>query len=299
MPMKSIRPILLIATLAVAASVSAQVVDFVIVEKVNQFRQDDATTASEFLTNNWKFRSSIEGSGMSNIIPTPAPTLSLPGTSTGSPLMTYVPGDNAWVTEAFFTGATTTGKALMDAAYNNGTYTINAFGATTPPALSLTSEAYPNTPIATATGAGIISFTGGILTVNPGSSLMLTTNTFSGFSSGNDHVGLYIWGNNDAYNPNDTPDTFTAASVNYTINAGLLTAGNTYTVEMMFDNVVGSLVTLSSTGSAELDGAQAAAVFSSSTTFTIQAIPEPSAYAAIFGVLALAGAKIARRRRTT
>ncbi len=66
-----------------------------------------------------------------------------------------------------------------------------------------------------------------------------------------------------------------------------LTAGN-YTVEIEF-NAVNEL----NIGDFP---APAVALFTSRTQFSLQVIPEPSTYAAIFGAVALAGVMLHRRR---
>lgn len=68
------------------------------------------------------------------------------------------------------------------------------------------------------------------------------------------------------------------------------TAGSNFFMEAGFFNIIG----LTASGLGE---AQQAFVAGSTTYFSLQAIPEPSTYAAIFGALALVGVAIHRRRR--
>jgi hypothetical protein len=77
------------------------------------------------------------------------------------------------------------------------------------------------------------------------------------------------------------------------INAGTLTAGQTYSFELVFVNsVYNDISTITSPG-ADVGLAGYVTI----VNFDIQAIPEPSTYAAIFGALTLAGVMIHRRRR--
>lgn len=71
------------------------------------------------------------------------------------------------------------------------------------------------------------------------------------------------------------------------------TAGTRLELEAGFFNVIG----LTDSGLGDVGDADKAFMIGSTTSFTLAAIPEPSTYAAIFGVLALAGVVIHRRRR--
>jgi hypothetical protein len=284
--MKTMRVLLaLLSAMTAAIIASAQTVSFVLVGKEHSFTQTNTGTVVENASNNWTFTTHIEGTGLTLTVPSPAPSFSAPAGSTGTTgAMTFEPSDNQWRSKYSFTGAGSAGQALLDAAYNNGTYNITAFGATISP--SLTGDSYTNTPMATLSAG---TWSGGILYLNPGQALTITTNTFAGYSG--DHIGINI----NAPSYNQSPETFVASSLSATILSGDVISGRTFTVDMAFDKIIG-FTTITGT-STPLDGGTLASIYTVSTSFTVQVIPEPATMAELFGVVALAGAIFQRRRR--
>jgi hypothetical protein len=276
--MKTTRVVMaLFFGMLVHASLSAQIVQFLVVSKSHSSTQMDNSTTVD-TGSPWAFDAHVEGSGD---LSGGAVTLTKPS-GTGSTTMTYNPGGEKWALNAFFAD-----QASLDAAYGDGNYGLTAFGQTVSP-IFLSGGIYPSAaPIATNLSGGTII--GGVLTWDVSQSLTITV---SGIA---DHIGINVNGQNF----NASPETFGGTTLSVVIGPGQLVAGNTYNVELDFDNIVGG--TLGSfSGSGEMLSTQYAAAYNRNTSFTINAIsaiPEPSTYAAIFGMVALAGVMLHRRRQ--
>ena len=87
--------------------------------------------------------------------------------------------------------------------------------------------------------------------------------------------------------------TTQSALTSLAINGSLLTAGQTYTLEIQY-GILAGLPTSSTLGGVTFTGA---AVYYNNTAITITAIPEPGATAALFGVGALLGGLFYRRQK--
>ncbi len=275
------------AFLALAALAHAQVVDFVTVSKTQQYIQ--TTNSAPTTPTNFQFTTEIEGTSLSGIT---TPTLnSRPGTG---PIGSYFynASEDMWIIQQNFgTGP------LLEAAYGVGNYNITAVGSTVAINLSNESPRFTAIPFATLS-SGTIS--GGVLTWNVSQSLTITlSDPMPGGTAVIDHISLSIWGNNISL----SADAFGNGTQSFTIpgTAGVnntFIAGNSYTVEMEFVNISGGSGVSTFATAGGLNGKDYVGYYGRSTSFTIQAIPEPSTYAAIFGALALAGVMIHRRRRT-
>jgi hypothetical protein len=148
-----------------------------------------------------------------------------------------------------------------------------------------------------ATSGSIIGWSGSTLQVTPGTMLDLTTSTFANWQSGSaalfNHIGLFVVHNGSetqAESFSDGANTYFSSGIgnnNFASMSGVTIASGFYTVELEFNAI------------ADIDNSygNAIALYTARTTFSIQAIPEPSAYAAILGALTLAGVMIHRRRR--
>lgn len=279
--MKTTRVLLaLFSAMTAAIIASAQTVNFLIVEMRHEYNQTDNSTTAEAATP-WTFRAAVEGpSGAGNISGITAPTLTLPS-GTGSTTMTYQVDDSSWVVENSY-GL----EATMNSAYGLGNYSLTALGQTVSP-ISLTGGTYPAAPLATNLSGGTI--VGGILSWNVASALTITITGTA------DHMGVWVGGLN--YDGGTESFGTGSRSHTFTVPALSMTAGNNYTVELSFDDIVGGTNVFPYAGTGGMSAANYAGVYSAFTKFTIQAVPEPSTYAAIFGALALAGAMIHRRRR--
>lgn len=172
-------------------------------------------------------------------------------------------------------------SGALNTAYAEGVYNMalpNSNGVPQSAALpSFTGDAFPNSPT-------IISGTwsGGMLLIDPTQNFSLTFGALTGFSS-DDSIKLQIDGIGTNYFANTSVTSFT-------IDALTLTAGQTYSASLRFNNNFIDYGT-------SIAGANGNAGFTTETVFQIQAIPEPSTYAAILGALALAGVAVHRRRR--
>jgi hypothetical protein len=261
----------------VHTSLFAQVVQFLVVSKSHSYTQTDNSTTVD-TGSPWGFDAHVEGSGD---LSGGAVTLTAPSGS-GSTTMTYNPGGQKWALNAFFAD-----QASLDAAYGNGSYGLTAYSQSVSP-ISLTGDIYPlAAPLATNLSGGTI--VGGVLTWDVSQSLTITVN---GTAS---HIGINISG--QSYNA--SPETFGGTTLSVVIGPGQLVAGNTYNVELDFDNIVGGTIG-NFTGTGPMASPQYAAAYNANTSFTINAIsavPEPSTYAAIFGAVSLAGVMMRRRRQ--
>lgn len=253
------------------SSLFSQTVDFLVVSKFNSYNQTDNSTTID--AGVWGFEAHIEGTTLGSIA---TPTMTIPSGSGSTTLAYQASPDEKW-----FVNATFGGQGALDAAYGNGNYSLTALGQTITP-ISVTGDLYPVAPLATLS-SGTIS--GGILLWNVSQALTITINGSVG------HMSIDIAGN--SYNNGN--ETFGGSSLGFTVPSASFLAGNNYTVKLQFDNIVGG--TLGTVGSGALSGAKYAGVYNATTTFTIQAVPEPASYTAVFAAVVMAGAVLRRRRR--
>ena len=136
----------------------------------------------------------------------------------------YGPNANDW-------GITT--QAANDAKFPNGTYTFSVGGTSVP--LSLTGNAYPNTPQLTLTGG---TWVNGKYAMDAANALTVITNVFSQYNSNVDgHIGLWVNG--------DGAETFASASpaansASRNMPAATLPNDQVTEIDAEFDAVVGS-----------------------------------------------------------
>ena len=119
----------------------------------------------------------------------------------------------------------------------------------------------------------------------------VTTNSFAtNFSASSNHIGI----SGDSFNTNVNAESFNDADGVLTYNiaaASFLGGSSSKSLELEFNNIIDFYTNTPDAGNT------AVSAFTSATKISIQVIPEPSTYAAIFGALALAGAMLHRRRR--
>lgn len=264
-------------TIFMAAFVSGQTVTFVYVGKQQVYSQVDNTTTVDAPGNYMGFRASVEGAGGSGLS-SYTPSIALPG-GTGSTSYTYNASDDEWLLEKDYADPTD-----LDAAYNNGSYSITVMSQTIT-GIALTGDSYPAAPLASLSG-GTIS--GGVLVWNPNTALTITIG-----GSSIDHMGIYVYG--QGYN--NGAEGFGVSTQSFTVPAFSLVGGQSYTVELNFDDIVGGVAPLTFTGTGGMSSVDYAAAYTAQTKFTIQAVPEPAAYVAILGALALVGVIMQRRRQ--
>ncbi|HVT73912.1 MAG TPA: PEP-CTERM sorting domain-containing protein [Lacunisphaera sp.] len=260
--------------MVVQSSLFAQTVNFLTAEKFHNYTQTDDSTAVD-ASNPWSFSAHVEASA--GDLSGAAATLTIPS-GTGSTTMTYNASGPKWSVTASFAS-----QAALDAAYGNGDYSLTAYGQTVSP-ISLTGDVYPVAPIASLSGGTIV---GGVLAWDPSQALTIT---ISGASIS--HMAINV----DGTGFNGSDEQFGGSTFSYTIDANSMLAGNNYNVELDFDNIVGGTLGTFGSGTGPMLNANYAGVYSATTTFAIQAIPEPSTYAAILGAVALAGVLLRRRR---
>jgi len=286
-----------------ALGVAHAQLQFVFVEKQIQFTQNSPSAPATAAGNPYEFRFAINGQGSNSLsaftpvrIVTTAATSGVLGPIDAS---AYSASNDEWELPTSLTYAT---KGALDAAFANGVYGLNINGATANVTLGGGSgpytDGYPGAaPMVTGLSAG--DFDGlNRLKINLGlSTYTFNLNGLPGYSSGG-HVGIFIngvqvGGNNVQGESiklgamNDPELTF----LTFNPSASTMVAGNTYTLEMEYNLAPNATTNLF--GANEMD----LGLFTYRTQMTLIAVPEPSAYAAILGALALAGVVIRRRRQ--
>ena len=286
-----------------AAAGSAQTVQIVVLDRNVNYTQTVAGSASLASGTPYEASAFINGSNLNQL----------------SSFSFKKPGDAVTVYSGTQDGsewsAPTSGNAFstmsaLNTAFGAGTYTISAVrtvgGAYSDSSLTMTdllgttNDGLPNTPFVIATqGGNPVTWSGGKMLVDPTLSLTLTSTTFTtNFTNGQGRIGLGVFGSiADQETDNEITDgsfTFTGNTAQLVIAANTFTSGQSYNGDMEFNNIQGSLVDLSGIYGGSAKGI---VLYSAFTSFQLQAIPEPSTYAAILGALALAGVAIHRRRR--
>jgi len=320
--MKAILPVAILASLGFALSARAQV-DFIIVEKMNDNIQTNTGTVTlrPFIPNDpntlpplsspYRLQFHVEGetnlstlTPMSFTVPSGSSFIANPSADYN---LYYNSESNNWGRTFQFqnkyspTGGppSGTGPGGLDGVFNNGAFSINVGGTTVNVNLGgvANADVYPSTPVASVS-AGTWAVTNPILYLDVNEALTITTSTFANYTTNGylNHIGLYIFMKDgdelaelESFSDNTNfPGKSTDDFLSYTINSGTLISGKTYVVEMEFNTATSQ--------SSEYSGAFGAALFTSRTHFAIQAVPEPSTYAAIIGLVSLAGAAAMRRR---
>jgi len=274
--MKTMRILLVFAGATLAAAfLSAQTVTAYTIGKLYDGTQTSGS-GSSFASPAYGFFAEVIGSGLSGTY-----TVATPGGSVSSPItLAGGIGDRQFEQAYFYTDV-----LGLNAAYNNGNYTfaVPASGGPFSPILSLNGDAFPNTFSITGLTNG--TWSGGKLLFDPTQSLTIQFDAFSGMVNGTDKIFLNV-------DTNYEISTNVAGTVSFLVpaNSITLTAGQTTSAELVFAKVVDF-------DNTSISGANGMAVYATIVSFQLEAIPEPSTYAAIFGALALAGVVIHRRRR--
>lgn len=279
-------------------------VDFYIVDKQTSYVQTSAAAPS-LATNPYSFTFEISGkqpgSGISGIVnhsfTTPA------GSGVGGYTLVsgdYDSGEDRWKYSQSF--ATKSGAGSLDEAFLNGTYVLNVGDATNIPFVldaTPSGDLYPITPQvtgmnngATWSGGQLLIKDTGTTTLNLSDFTSLYSSTASGQVGG--HIGafLYLTSSGSFTSINQEALTFDSDPAFNTFLISGLTAGSTYQLELEFNSIMTADTT-------SISGATGVAIFTTRLQVNVLAVPEPATYAEIFGVLALAGAMIHRRRRQT
>lgn len=257
----------LLASLALAVGLSAQTITGFGVIKTNGVTQ---TTNGSSTLSGTEFSAYVFGTGLSG-------TYSVTPPGTGSVTTAQNLAINGSFDSANFS-VSYADVSTMNNAYGAGVYHMEVPNGGSPQSWdlqSLTGDQYPNVPLVTGT------WSGGKLQIDPTQNYTLTFAAFGGFNT-NDSISMKIDGIGTNYFQNVSVTTFL-------ITAGTLTAGQTYDVSLRFNN---NFIDMNAIGT----GGNADAGFTTENSFQIQAIPEPSTYAAILGAVALGGVMIRRRR---
>jgi hypothetical protein len=298
--MKSTRVILaLITVMAAAAIASAQVIQIVVLDRAANYTQTTAGSSSLNGATPYTTGVFINGSNLNLLT-------SFSFKKPGDAVTVYSGASNGEEWEAPTSGNAFGSMSDLNTAFGGGVYTISVSGyadssLTMTNLVGTTNDGLPNTPFVIATqNSNPVTWSGGKMLVDPTLALTITTTTFStNYTNGQGRIGVGVFGDipdQEATNET-TPNSFTfsGSSVQLVIDANTFTPGQNYSGDMEFNNIIGSLVDLSTPYGGSAKGI---VLYSAFTSFQIQAIPEPSTYAAIFGALALAGVMIHRRRRT-
>jgi hypothetical protein len=311
--LRHLRGLLVITALTSGLTGFAQTVQFFTLQKGQNFIQTDATTVTAMPLNPgldmypWRLETDINGSGLTTLIPTPPNTV-IPPLGSGTVSYNMTPPDGMGHGWQYRTGFST--QSAMDTALNNGIYSVSLGGATSAFTLNLAGDLYPNSPLAALTGG---SWNAGTqrYDVNPAGAWSISTGLFNNanFLWNMSRVEIDIWGGGvdftkDIGAGSATPflNTDTNGSLSlFSTDSGAPTfiAGNTYMVDVRFARVI-DFHSISTELGLTLDPtaqAQGVTMYESELSFSIQAIPEPSTYAAWAGLLAL-GLVAWRRHRT-
>lgn len=276
--MKTMRTLLVFAgTFFAAAFVSGQAIDLYGVVKLYDVTQTGNSAPTPGATP-YGFNAFADGSGISGVY-----TVTYPGgTATPNPktLTNEIDGSS------FEDGFAYADIAAVNAAYHNGLYSMaipNGGTAQSVSGLNMTGDIYPDAPMITGG-----TWSGGKLLLDPTINNTINFTAFT-LSSGSFGAGDKIFLSSE----DDYDAASSTAVTSFVINSGVLTAGQTYNFELVFVNAVYlDTTTLTSSG-----GNIGLAGYVTIVNFDIQAIPEPSTYAAIFGGLALVGVALRRRRQ--
>ena len=169
--------------------------------------------------------------------------------------------------------------------YPNGDFSMalpNGTGTTSVTAFSLTGDTYPDVP--KITGG---TWSGGKLLINPTQNYTLNFTAFGATFVSGSKIEFKIEGPGS-----DGHEVSSSTDINsFFIPAGsfVLADGSTTSTSLQFINIIDTDTSIS--------GATGFTGYVTILSFKIQAIPEPSTYAAILGALALTGVMIARRRQ--
>lgn len=275
--MKTTHIALLLASLAVAANLSAQTITGYGVTKVYLGTQTTSGTLGDSSATPHAITAYVFGTGLTGTYSF-TPTS---GTQIGVPKVLTTTSTSGEFENAFSSSAALNG-AYGDSAY---TMTFPNNGGSGPQSSTLQAfpgDAYPEDPLITGG-----TWSGGLLQINNTSNHTLNFASFASFGA-DDSYALKIYNSSDVQVASGFWNT--AGTTSFLITAGTLTAGQTYSASLQFNNNYINYDT-------PFAGANGSIGYTVINDFQIQAVPEPSTYAAIFGALALAGVLIHRRRR--
>jgi len=265
---------------SLASSAFAQVIEFAILLKKDYYVQTSAGSSTARSTDRWEFVASTDGQNITATSPVSGVSVNVAAGSTSPNLnLGFVAQDSEWRFSQYFATQT-----ALNSTFAAGTYQYSIPGQTSVN-LGFSGDLYPNNPFVSASTG---TWSGGVLQFDPSQALTLTTNDFTtNFLSGSARIGIEV--KRDSFvREGDTFINNNDRSYAFTLAANTLTAGQTYTVTVEFNRF---------TAFVEQNSINYVATYAAVTELQLQAIPEPSTYAAVVGGLALVGVGIYRRRR--
>lgn len=293
--MKTTRRLIIFAGAILAtASGWAQTIQFINVTRRANYVQTGASTVTADTTTPFTFQATIEGdNGVSDGNPISQATTSFTPPVGSTQGLIYDSNGHHWR----YQDNTQTSMANLNSVYGTGTYnfTINGTAAAATVTVSSFSSSQLQTPMLTLSGGNWVGSTyqmaaGAVLTVsfNP-----LYSGSVGSTASFHYDAELNGMGNQEAQDfinydaTSSTAATYLSTPPNFVSSA--LSAGS-YSFGVSYSEVQNP----AASGYASALGAS---LLEYHTNFSIQVIPEPSVYAAILGVISLAGVMLHRRRR--
>lgn len=311
--MKTAR-LFVLALIAAAGSLSGQTIQFVTVGWQRSVDQKNATSVQDAGATPYSFQASVSGTSGSPVTGSTfsSVTVGLTNNSVG-PSLTFNVTDKEWQ----FNASYATDGAMLTAYPSSGAvpyvmnlYTATAANATGDKIISFAvvpslSTSILQEPIVTLSG-GSWQPNGTFLVNSVSSPVTLTFNNPYNATLGSPGTNSFhydIWlsnvtslsgGANEGFINRDASGAVVSSTVpQLTIAAGQLVDGNTYTLEVGYEQVMASSAILSNTAfSAALVGVRSKI----SIVTPLAAVPEPAADAVWFGVAAMAGVLVRRRR---
>ena len=185
---------------------------------------------------NYGFSAEVSGSNLTSL--SPAPGVTMPGGGTYA----LVFADGQWKYEASTHNFAS--QAALDAAFPNGTYTMNIGSLASNVSIGLSPDSYPNTP-AVANGTWDAS---GNLLVNAGADSTINFNTFTNYANGG-AVEFKVFTINSDGQGHTFPNQMVVNALNisahsdpaltsYTILSGTLQPNQVYYAEISFDQLI-------------------------------------------------------------
>lgn len=310
--MNTIRAIGL-SFIAAAASLSAQTIEFVTVEWQRSVDQKNASGVVNAGATPYTFRANVSATEASPITGSTFSSVTLGLTNnTVGPSLTFQAGDDG---EWQFQSSYADQASMMSAYPSSGTHTyaMNLNGAAATNASGNTSVPFPAIPDLTTNilQAPIVTLTNGtwqgngtFLVTSVSSAVTLTFNNPYSTTPGTNSFHYDVWINNgnlsggstegfinrDARTGNVAPSTIPTL----TIAAGQLVDGNTYTLEIGYEQIMASSSVLGNAFSAGLVGVRSKI----SIVTPLAAVPEPATYSLLIGAAALGCIVMLRRQRT-
>ncbi|MBA4137212.1 MAG: hypothetical protein C0518_07840 [Opitutus sp.] len=284
-----------------AATAWSQVVDFVSVSFRQQMVQTGTATVGLSSGTPFTFRAGVDGNNLGQTSPISAATITPPSGSPLSLTASLFGGNYEW--EYVSGGYSTLNDLLVAFPANGGSYTLALTGTpngNTGIVVPGFSSTVLQAPVLTLSGG---TWNGGVYQLTPGSGLGVEFNSpFSSSPGGTDAFHYYVDANGNFNGSITTPEGFlnynseTSSSVSgsistFNIGASSFNAGQSYTFLVSYEQI------LSWDATAYGNAVTAVGLFEIRTSFTVQAIPEPSTYAALFGAVGLLGVVAQRRRR--